>query len=640
MSEPEPQALVSAVEIARLAGVGRAAVSNWRRRHADFPQPCGGTETSPAFALNEVEEWLLAQGKLAELPLGERVRQRLDRLRNPAVSPSAPLVPALALLLLLHRDPARWEALAGRRDLELATDLPAALVDLAARTLGSQGARLLRLPALYGSTQIELARLLVELAVQQGPQAAAAELVAGQVEPASRQSEVASLMARLARTDDPTTLYDPACGSGSLLLATPAAVHHGQEGDPDLAAVALLRLALAAPADAALALHLAGGDALRADAHPDLQADAVLSRPPYNERNWGADELAYDPRWDYGLPARAESELAWVQHCLARVRPGGLVVLLLPGAVAARRSGRRVRGDLLRRGALRAVVALPAGAAAPYGVPLHLWLLRRPVPGRPVPPQVLLVDAAVIAGGTGRTVLDAWQGFESAGEPADLPELPGVYRVVPVVDLLDDETDLTPARHLPQRPIDAHDDLAALQKQLAGQLKGLAALDRVLPRHRPGDGEAAHRSLSTVAELLRGGGLELLPEGEPAEAGDVVLRGPSVARVHEGAPARPARGAQVLRPDPRVLDPWFLAGFLTAAARTDPSSESTVALSRRDVKRVRLPRLSLAEQQRFALPFRQLAEFEQGLGAAAAVGQRLVQGIVAGFAEGSLAPAE
>src|ERR671939_1806894 len=68
---------VTAAGIARLAGVGRAAVSNWRRRHADFPKPVGGSETSPSFALAEVEDWLRRQGKLAEVPLRERVWQQL-----------------------------------------------------------------------------------------------------------------------------------------------------------------------------------------------------------------------------------------------------------------------------------------------------------------------------------------------------------------------------------------------------------------------------------------------------------------------------------------------------------------------------------------------------------------------------------
>ena len=77
---PENAAEVTAAGIARLAGVGRAAVSNWRRRHADFPKPVGGSETSPSFALADVERWLRDQGKLAEVveieqgcPHGENV---------------------------------------------------------------------------------------------------------------------------------------------------------------------------------------------------------------------------------------------------------------------------------------------------------------------------------------------------------------------------------------------------------------------------------------------------------------------------------------------------------------------------------------------------------------------------------------
>ncbi|MYV70900.1 N-6 DNA methylase, partial [Streptomyces sp. SID2131] len=89
-------------------------------------------------------------------------------------------------------------------------------------------------------------------------------------------------------------------------------------------------------------IRVRSGDSLRADAFPTLAADAVLCHPPFNERNWGHDELAYDPRWEYGFPARTESELAWVQHALARLRPGGTAVLLMPPAAASRRSGRRI----------------------------------------------------------------------------------------------------------------------------------------------------------------------------------------------------------------------------------------------------------------------------------------------------------
>lgn len=176
--------------------------------------------------------------------------------------------------------------------------------------------------------------------------------------------------------------------------------------------------------------------------------------PPFNERNWGHDELAYDARWEYGFPARTESELAWVQHALAHLKEGGSAVVLMPPAAASRRSGRRIRADLLRRGALRAVIALPIGAAPPYNIPLHVWVLRRPEKA-PVQPELLLVDTGALAaegrggldwGAVRTAVLDAWRPFERTGTAQ---EEPGFSRAVPVIELLDDDVDLAPARHLP-----------------------------------------------------------------------------------------------------------------------------------------------------------------------------------------------
>lgn len=55
---------LTAAEISRLAGVTRATVSNWRRRHPDFPQPSGGTEASPSYDRRQVEAWLDTRGRL------------------------------------------------------------------------------------------------------------------------------------------------------------------------------------------------------------------------------------------------------------------------------------------------------------------------------------------------------------------------------------------------------------------------------------------------------------------------------------------------------------------------------------------------------------------------------------------------
>ena len=71
--------------IARLAGVGRAAVANWRRRYPEFPKPVGGSPTSPTFAKTEVEAWLTATGKADQLATAGRTdtgTQSVSETRN------------------------------------------------------------------------------------------------------------------------------------------------------------------------------------------------------------------------------------------------------------------------------------------------------------------------------------------------------------------------------------------------------------------------------------------------------------------------------------------------------------------------------------------------------------------------------
>jgi hypothetical protein len=57
---------VNLSQIGRMAGVGRAAVVNWRRRHNDFPAPVGGTETSPTFPRAAAEQWLRDHGRIRQ----------------------------------------------------------------------------------------------------------------------------------------------------------------------------------------------------------------------------------------------------------------------------------------------------------------------------------------------------------------------------------------------------------------------------------------------------------------------------------------------------------------------------------------------------------------------------------------------
>ncbi|MFF4651452.1 N-6 DNA methylase [Streptomyces sp. NPDC001380] len=659
---------VTAGGIARLAGVGRAAVSNWRRRHADFPRPVGGTDTSPAFDAAEVEAWLLRRGKLTSIPLREQVGQLL--LADPAGAAAA-LARAGAVLLLAQERPGEWSGPAAVRD-----GLGPAVAEVLAERLGPGHP----VPVDGYAERLPLLRGAASLADELGPRQAYEFLLGrlpdtGPRAGAATPAGTAELMAALA--GPAAAVLDPAAGTGALLRAAgaPDAVY-AQESDPQAAALTALRLALHGPGR--VRVHV--GDSLRHDAFPGLAADAALCHPPFNERAWGHEELAYDPRWEYGLPARAESELAWVQHALARLRDGGVAVLLLPPAVASRRSGRRIRADLLRRGVLRAVVALPAGAAPPHAIPLHLWVLRRPSVGAAADPRLLVVDAGALPAGDGgrqpwqavrSAVLDAWDAFEAGGAGA---ERPGVSRVLPVIGLLDDDVDLAPARHLPPPRDGGADGLAGVRDRLTAALLRTSELAPQAPPAGP-----ARWPVTTVGQLARDGALVMraggggtapggggprvltehdvvagtapsgtLPDG-PAEEpvlvreGDVVVpvlgRG-GVARVADAAldGAALGRGVHLLRCDPEALDPWFVAGFLRGSANTRQASSYTTAATRLDVRRLQLPRLPLGEQRRYSERFRTLAAFEAALRLAGELGGQLVRGLYDGLADGSVRP--
>ncbi|MFE7032374.1 N-6 DNA methylase [Streptomyces sp. NPDC057621] len=676
---------VTAAGIARLAGVGRAAVSNWRRRHADFPKPVGGTETSPSFALAEIEDWLRAQGKLAEVPLRERVWQQVA---GHPQGPVTALIHVGCALLLVHDRPTVWLEVSAGSDARLAELLPAPLDQVLTPRFGAIRKRAVATPTADRlRPSAPLLRAAAELAAELDARKAYEFLLGRHLDANPRQYTLtppglAALMADLA--GPATTVLDPACGTGALLRAV-ATAHgtsateeqhlDGQDSAPELAALTALRLALHTRA----VVRTAAADTLREDAFDSLRADAVVCHPPFNERNWGHDELAYDPRWEYGFPARTESELAWVQHALARLREGGVAVLLMPPAAASRRSGRRIRADLLRRGALRAVIALPPGAAPPYNLPLHLWVLRKPAVGsQAAQPEVLLADTGVYTadsrGGLDwqavRTaVLDAWRPFDQTGT---VPEQPGLCRCVPVIELLDDDVDLAPARHLPPSAAGGGAERLADVRDSLGET--LRLTDRLTPppaAPRP----PVRWPLTTIGELARGGALQLrtggsggharvpvltdhdvlagtapsgtLPESDEeavlTEAGDVVvpvLGGGSIARVVDGATAGAALGRNLalLRPDPAALDPWFLAGFLRGTANNRQASSYASTATRLDVRRLQLPRLPLAQQRVYGERFRALAEFEETLRLAGRLGEQLVRGMYDGLTDGTVEP--
>src|SRR5690606_10732597 len=110
---------------------------------------------------------------------------------------------------------------------------------------------------------------------------------------------------------------------------------------------------------------------------PEHGFDAIASSIPREGGAWWSPELVMDPRWTYGIPDPADAGLAWAQHALSQLRPGGRAVLALDSLSASRPSGAEIRGELVKRGALRCLIAFPTGGGTGRG-DTHVWVLERP----------------------------------------------------------------------------------------------------------------------------------------------------------------------------------------------------------------------------------------------------------------------
>ncbi|HCA84747.1 MAG TPA: SAM-dependent methyltransferase, partial [Streptomyces sp.] len=307
MPQPSPQ--VTAAEISRIAGVTRATVSNWRRRHDDFPDPSGGTESSPLYDLEAVRAWLASRGHASAASPSEELLTSL-RLRAQGSSGTSDLL--LLVLAAARHAAADLTAFAELPGADLAARAERAVADLADAVPGADAVR-------FTADDATVLRALLLCVRDEDGQAALGVLAERELEDSASSGTyrtpvpLANLAARLI-PGTPAGVLDPACGSGTLLASAArrgATELYGQDALPVQARRSAVGLALAAP-EAEVTVRT--GDSLRTDAFPELTADAVLCNPPYGVRDWGHDELAYDPRWAYGFPARAESELAWVQH--------------------------------------------------------------------------------------------------------------------------------------------------------------------------------------------------------------------------------------------------------------------------------------------------------------------------------------
>ena len=219
---------------------------------------------------------------------------------------------------------------------------------------------------------------------------------------------VVQLLIRILDPKPGESVYDPACGSGGMLIE---AVHHmnhsnlccgkifGQEKNVTNAAIAKMNLFLHGAAD----FNIMQGDTLR---EPKILAggelakfDCVIANPPFSLEKWGSVEWSSDKfgRNIWGTPSDSCGDYAWIQHMIKSMGPGNsrMAVVMPQGILFRGNEEGNIRKKLVESDKVEAVVTL--GDKLFYGTGLSpCFLIIRNLKPAEHSARILMIDATKI----------------------------------------------------------------------------------------------------------------------------------------------------------------------------------------------------------------------------------------------------
>jgi type I restriction enzyme M protein len=293
-------------------------------------------------------------------------------------------------------------------------------------------------------------------------------------------------------------VYDPAAGSGGMLVATINRVRdaggehrslrlYAQEINLTTSAIARMNLFLHEIED----FKVIRGDTLRNPGFrkPDGALDTfdvVIANPPFSLQNWGADMWPADPRSFCGVPPAKNADYAWVQHMITSMNPGtGRMGVVMPHGVLFRGGAEgRIRQCLIEQDRLEAVIGLPPNLFYSTGLPACLLIFRAVKPNERRN-HVLFVDASArFAKGRNQNTLtetdveDVFSAYR-IGEDPDGPACMEV-RLVPVDEIKANGFDLNISRYVKADATETTDLPTAIAEYQAARAARRAAEERML----------------------------------------------------------------------------------------------------------------------------------------------------------------
>ena len=289
--------------------------------------------------------------------------------------------------------------------------------------------------------------------------------------------EVSELMARLADPQNSERIYDPTCGSGSLLLKCAALAStngktppiYGQEQNGSTYALARMNMFLHGIDDA----RITWGDTIRNPLHLEndklLKSEIVVANPPFSLDKWGIEEAEHDPhhRFTRGLPPKSKGDYAFILHMLSSLAEhNSRMIVVVPHGVLFRGGAEgKIRAQLISEGLLDAVIGLPTNLFFGTGIPAALLVFRK----GEKKDDVLFIDASrEYAAGKNQNQLREQDLQKIVNTYRQRQDVEKYARAVPVSEIAANDHNLNIPRYVDTSEQSEEINVAALQQEIEG----------------------------------------------------------------------------------------------------------------------------------------------------------------------------
>ena len=183
-------------------------------------------------------------------------------------------------------------------------------------------------------------------------------------------------------------IYDPCCGSGGMFVQSMKFVESHQGNTKNISiygqeyTAATYKLAKMNLAIRGIAGNLGDvpADTFQNDRHKDLKADYIMANPPFNQKDWRAEnELTDDPRWaGYDVPPASNANYGWILHMASKLSENGVAGFILAnGALSGGGEEYKIRRKMIENNLVEAIIVLPRNMFYTTDISVTLWILNK-----------------------------------------------------------------------------------------------------------------------------------------------------------------------------------------------------------------------------------------------------------------------